>query len=149
MGKGTGRWLGGHLVGLALAAGLPCVAAGAPAGVVLQAARLLEVDTGRIVAPAEVLVVGERIAAVGTTVAHPAGASVVDLGDVTLMPGLIDAHIHLFLHPGAEDLQTVQESIPQRTVSAVLAARDDLTTGLDPDDAHAASTLLGQAFPWL
>lgn len=52
-----------------------------------------------------------------------------DLGDRTLLPGLIDAHVHLFLHPGAEDLQTVQESIPQRTIAAVLAARDDLLAG--------------------
>jgi imidazolonepropionase-like amidohydrolase len=35
----------------------------------------------------------------------------------------------MFLHPGAEDLQTVQESVPQRTISAVLAARDDLMAG--------------------
>ena len=45
------------------------------------------------------------------------------------MPGLIDAHIHLFLHPGAEDLQTVEESVPQRTIIATLAARDDLMAG--------------------
>ena len=45
------------------------------------------------------------------------------------MPGLIDAHVHLFLHPGAEDLQTVEESIPQRTIVATLAARDDLMAG--------------------
>jgi imidazolonepropionase-like amidohydrolase len=38
-------------------------------------------------------------------------------------------HVHLFLHPGAEDLQTVQESVPQRTISATLAARDDLMAG--------------------
>jgi imidazolonepropionase-like amidohydrolase len=54
---------------------------------------------------------------------------VIDLGDRTLMPGLIDAHVHLFLHPGAEDLQTVQESVPQRTITAVLAARADLMAG--------------------
>jgi len=46
-----------------------------------------------------------------------------------LLPGLIDAHVHLFLHPGAEDLQTVQESVPQRTLVAVLAAGDDLMAG--------------------
>jgi imidazolonepropionase-like amidohydrolase len=97
--------------------------------VVLHAARLLEIESGKIIAPAEVLVQGERIAEVGSTVKRPAGAEVIDLGDSTLLPGLIDAHVHLFLHPGAEDLQTIEESVPQRTISAVLAARDDLMAG--------------------
>ncbi len=61
-----------------------------------------------MVTPGEVLVRGERIVEAGSSVTHPAGAEVIDLGDRTLMPGLIDAHVHLFLHPGAEDLQTVR-----------------------------------------
>ena len=97
--------------------------------IVLHAARLLDVKTGRILKPGEILVEGDRIAEVGTSVKHPPGAEVIDLGDRTLLPGLIDAHIHLFLHPGAEDLQTVQESVPQRTITATLAARDDLMAG--------------------
>jgi imidazolonepropionase-like amidohydrolase len=97
--------------------------------IVLDAARLLDIETGRIIAPGEILVSGDRILEVGSTVKHPAGAQVIDLGDRTLLPGLIDAHVHLFLHPGAEDLQTVQESVPQRTIIATLAARDDLMAG--------------------
>jgi imidazolonepropionase-like amidohydrolase len=97
--------------------------------IVLHAARLLVVETGRTLAPGEILVVGERISEVGTTVTRPHGAEIIDLGDRTLLPGLIDAHVHLFLHPGAEDLQTVQESVPQRTLVAVLAAGDDLMAG--------------------
>jgi len=97
--------------------------------IVLHAARLLDIKNGRIVKPGEILVQGDRIAEVGSAVKHPAGAEVIDLGDRTLMPGLIDAHVHLFLHPGAEDLQTVQESVPQRTIVATLAARDDLMAG--------------------
>jgi imidazolonepropionase-like amidohydrolase len=109
------------------------VAAGASATpsapIVLHAARLLDIEAGKIIAPGEVLVEGERIAEVGTSVKHPAGAQVIDLGDTTLMPGMIDAHVHLFLHPGAEDLQTVEESVPQRTIIALLQARDDLMAG--------------------
>jgi len=97
--------------------------------IVLHAARMLDVKAGKMVSPAEVLVQGERIVEVGTSVKHPAGVEVIDLGDRTLLPGLIDAHIHLFLHPGAEDLQTVQESVPERTIRATLAARDDLMAG--------------------
>ena len=100
-----------------------------PKVILLRAARLLDIENGRTLEPAEILIEGERIAAVGTSVNHPSGAEVIDLGDRTLMPGLIDAHIHLFLHPGAEDLQTVQESVPQRTIMATLAARDDLMAG--------------------
>jgi imidazolonepropionase-like amidohydrolase len=96
---------------------------------VLHAARLLDIESGKIIAPAEILVQGERIAAVGEHVDHPAGAEIIDLGDRTLLPGLIDVHVHLFLHPGAEDLQTIEESVPQRTIHAVLAARDDLMAG--------------------
>jgi imidazolonepropionase-like amidohydrolase len=97
--------------------------------VVLHAARMLDVAGGRIVAPGEVLIEGDKIVAVGSSVTRPAGAEVIDLGDATLMPGLIDAHVHLFLHPGAEDLQTVQESVPQRTLMAAEAAKADLMAG--------------------
>jgi imidazolonepropionase-like amidohydrolase len=97
--------------------------------IVVHAARLLDVESGKVIAPGEVLVAGDRIAEVGPVVQHRPGAEVIDLGDRTLMPGLIDAHVHLFLHPGAEDLQTVEESVPQRTIVAVLAARDDLMAG--------------------
>src|SRR5271169_5785654 len=70
-------------------------AAGHP--IILHAARLLEVDTGRLIAPGELLIQGERIAAVGSKVARPSGAEVIDFGDATLLPGLIAAHVHLFL----------------------------------------------------
>src|SRR5208337_2643749 len=100
-----------------------------PQLIVLHAARLLDVETGSIVSPGEVLIQGERISDVGSKVTHPGKAEIIDLGDVTLMPGLIDAHIHLFLHPGAEDLQTVEESVPERTITATLAAKADLMAG--------------------
>jgi imidazolonepropionase-like amidohydrolase len=102
---------------------------GQNSSIVLHAARLLEIDTGKIISPGEVLVVGNRIVEVGSSVKHPSGVQILDLGDNTLLPGLIDVHVHLFLHPGAEDLQTIEESVPQRTITAVLAARDDLLAG--------------------
>jgi imidazolonepropionase-like amidohydrolase len=101
--------------------------AGGP--IVLHAARLLQVDTGTLLQPGEILVQGDRIRAVGASVDHPQGVKVIDLGDTTLLPGLIDAHVHLFLHPGAEDLQTVQESVPWRTLLAAQAAKADLLAG--------------------
>jgi len=97
--------------------------------IVLHAARLLDIESGKIISPGEVLVRGDKIAEVGQSVAHPADAQSIDLGDTTLIPGLIDAHVHLFLHPGNEGSQTVDESVPQRTILATLAARDDLMAG--------------------
>ena len=105
-------------------------AAGAePKTVVLHAAHLLDVAGGKLVSPGEVLVRGNRIVEAGASVQHPAGAQVIDLGGATLMPGLIDAHVHLFLHPGAEDSQTIVESVPERVILAELAAKDDLMAG--------------------
>ena len=99
------------------------------AATVLHAAHLLDVAAGKLVSPGEVLIQGETISEAGQRVAHPAGAAMIDLGDATLMPGLIDAHTHLFLHPGNEGLQTVEESVPQRTLAAAAAARADVMAG--------------------
>ena len=100
-----------------------------PAAIVLHAARMFDAANATIVTPGEVLVRGDRIVEAGPKVNRPPGAEIIDLGDTTLMPGLIDAHVHLFLHPGAEDLQTVEESVPQRTILATLAAKADLMAG--------------------
>ena len=117
--------------------------------VVLKAARMLDVQAGKVVEPGLVVVDGARITAVGGTV--PEGAAVIDLGDVTLMPGMIDAHVHLFLHPGAEDLQTVEESIPKRTLIAIDQARLDLMAGftaerdMGTEGAGSADTAIREA----
>ena len=112
----------------------PCAKFGAqpkPESVtVLRAAHVLDVRSGQMMSPGMMVVRGQRIVAVGGKVAIPTGAHVIDLPGLTLMPGLIDAHVHLFLHPGrAEDMQTVRESSAQRTVQAVLAAKADLWAG--------------------
>jgi imidazolonepropionase-like amidohydrolase len=123
----------------------------APSALVLHAARLLQVDTGTLLEPGEVLVEGDRIRAVGKSVDRPQGVRVLDLGDVTLMPGLIDAHVHLFLHPGAEDLQTVEESVPWRVVLAEQAAKADLLAGftaerdMGTEGANSADTAIRNA----
>jgi imidazolonepropionase-like amidohydrolase len=135
-------------------AALPCQAQGkevAPQVVVLHAARMLDVANGKIVNPGEVLVKGERIVDAGTHLGRPAGAKVIDLGDTTLMPGLIDAHVHLFLHVGEEDLQTIKESVPERTLFAADAAKADLMAGftaerdMGTEGAGSASTAVRNA----
>jgi imidazolonepropionase-like amidohydrolase len=119
------------LVSVALAAWSLSLSAQRPQdhSTVLHAARLLDVAAGKTISPGEILIVGNRIREAGSHVTAPAGATKINLGDATIMPGMIDAHVHLFLHPGAEDLQTVEESVPQRTLSAAAAAKADVMAG--------------------
>jgi imidazolonepropionase-like amidohydrolase len=118
---------------------------------VLHAARILDVAAGRVLTPGEVLIQGTKILAAGQHVAHPANATLIDLGDTTLMPGLIDAHVHLFLHPGNEGLQTLQESVPTRTLQAAAAAKADLLAGftaerdMGTEGAHCADVAVRDA----
>jgi len=63
--------------------------------IIIKAARLIDGRGGPPLEPAMVRVAGERIAEVGSTIAVPAGATVIDLGSATLLPGLIDLHTHL------------------------------------------------------
>src|SRR5438093_9537730 len=63
--------------------------------VVIRAARLIDGRGGAPIAPAMVRVQGERIIGVGSSIAVPAGARMIDLGGATLLPGLIDLHTHL------------------------------------------------------
>jgi imidazolonepropionase-like amidohydrolase len=84
---------------LALLVAALAPAAGRPEVLVLAADRLLDVRSGRVVRDAVVVVEGERIRAAGprATVAVPAGARVIELGNRTLLPGLFDMHVHLSL----------------------------------------------------
>jgi imidazolonepropionase-like amidohydrolase len=84
------------LVGLTFASA--SAADGPPAtapAVVLKAARLFDSVSGKLTERGVVIVVGDKIQAVGTDLSVPAGAKVIDLGDATLLPGFIDAHVHL------------------------------------------------------
>lgn len=80
----------------------------------------------------QVMVEGERIVAVGPALAVPAGARTIDLPGATLMPGMIEGHGHLFLHPYTEvpwDDQVLHEQLALRTARAVAQARTTLLAG--------------------
>jgi imidazolonepropionase-like amidohydrolase len=79
-----------------------------------------------------VLVEGDKIAAVGPNLTAPTGAKVIDLPGTTLMPGMIEGHSHLFLHPYNETLwddQVLHEPLALRTARAVVHARKTLEAG--------------------
>jgi imidazolonepropionase-like amidohydrolase len=79
-----------------------------------------------------VVVQGDRIVAAGPAPALPAGAEVIELPGATLLPGLIDAHVHLFLHPYNETSwndQVLKEPLSLRVARAVAAAKATLMAG--------------------
>jgi imidazolonepropionase-like amidohydrolase len=79
---------------VALATAAPVGADDAPP-VVLKAAHLFDGASGKLVEGGVIVVQGDRISGIGKDAAQPAGARVIDLGDATLLPGFIDAHVHL------------------------------------------------------
>jgi imidazolonepropionase-like amidohydrolase len=99
--------------------------------IVIRAARLIDGRGDAVISPAVVVVRGNRIESVGGT--PPAGAQVIDLGDMTLLPGLIDAHTHILLQgdvTGEEyDAQLFKESLPYRALRASRAVKIGLENG--------------------
>src|SRR5678815_4302293 len=89
--------------------------------VAIRAGRLFDSRTGTIVNNQIVLIRGDRIADVGPSVTIPADARVIDLSAATVMPGMIDAHVHVYPQ---DDL-----SMQMRTIVAVANAQADLDAG--------------------
>ncbi len=127
-----------RLAPLAAALGLlttfvPNVAqAAAPAARVVQADRLFDARSGRVQAEGEVLVVGGKITAVawgGKTVSAPEGAERIDLGDMTLLPGLIDMHVHIDSDPTYSGYTGLQFNDRFWSVIAVPNAQRTLEAG--------------------
>ena len=98
--------------------------------ILLRSDRMLDVDKGEIVEPAELLIMGDRIADVAP-LSPPPEAVTLDLGDLTLLPGLMDMEVNL-LHGGpdhASPLNPVQDDPAVRTLRAVANARRTLRAG--------------------
>ena len=90
----------------------------------LRAGRLIDPETGRATANAVILVEGEKITAAGADVAVPEGAAVIDLSDLSVLPGLVDSHTHLGLtykdipEHNYYYLTYVMDSTPLRAIQA-------------------------------
>lgn len=103
-----------------------------PAPILLQPAQVFDGTDPHPHAGWQVLVEGDRIAAVGPHLQAPAGTRIVALPNETLMPGMIEGHGHLFLHPYNErswDDQVLHEPLALRTARAVVHARATLMAG--------------------
>src|SRR5213082_1444558 len=116
----------------------------------VKAGRLLDPRTGNVLSPAAVLIEGGKIKEVGppsqVQAKAPAGAKTIDLGTVTLLPGLIDSHTHLLIDPiGPAEVEwarhyngafmpglllAIVESPSKRVLMGAQAAREDLESGI-------------------
>src|SRR5580698_4848608 len=101
-----------------------------PERIHLRSAQMLDVDKGELVTPGNLLIEGDRIAEVGPK-SVPADAKEIDVGDLTLLPGLMDMEVNLLL--GGPDhrspLVAVQDDPAVRTLRAVANARRTLRAG--------------------
>ncbi|HXV62864.1 MAG TPA: amidohydrolase family protein [Vicinamibacteria bacterium] len=92
-------------------------ATASPETLVLRAGRYLDVGAGRLVSPAVLVIEDERIRAINPS-AIPSGVTSIDLGDATLLPGLIDVHTHLLY-----DIEGDWVNQPVKETAADLALR--------------------------
>ena len=146
--KTSGRLRERVLLFVMLVSTMQSGAQSAPPITLVKASRLLDPRTGNVLAPAAVLIEGNKIKQVGSSsqIDAPSGAKIVDLGTATLLPGLIDGHTHLLLDvivpPEAEShghsngrfapglLLAIVESPSKRVLMGAQLAREDLESGI-------------------
>jgi imidazolonepropionase-like amidohydrolase len=108
-------------------------AAPPPRPVVVRAARLFDSRSGSVTAPGLVVIEGDRIRAVGARAQIPPGADSIDLGDATLLPGLIDAHTHLTMEFHGDwkqdELDKLKKPLAQFAIESTVYARRVLLAG--------------------
>ena len=101
----------------------------AEAVIAVKAARMIDVRNGNVIERAVVLIRGERITDVGTSLAIPATANVIDLGSATLLPGLMDMHTHLTADPDHVGYAGIGISVPRQALYGARNARVTLEAG--------------------
>ena len=109
-----------------------CALAAQNSTYVVKAARLFDSSTGKVVTPGVVVVAGGKIVSVGDASA-PAGATVIDLGDATLLPGFIDAHTHITMDYNPDyasmELLSLKRPVSEIAIRATANARATLMAG--------------------
>jgi imidazolonepropionase-like amidohydrolase len=108
--------------------------------VAIRAERLIDGKGDTVMKDAVVLVVGEKITTVGSGLAVPANARVIDLGAATLLPGLIDAHTHLLTEMDGSNLSSQDEEMLRIVATQSTAERALLGAKLGREDLEAGIT---------
>ena len=100
-----------------------------PQATVIRAGKLVDVDAGRVQTNQMIVVRGGKIEAIGENLSVPAGATVIDLSKMTVLPGLIDCHTHLADLPFEEPLRVLQLSAAATAYAVIPNARITLLAG--------------------
>jgi imidazolonepropionase-like amidohydrolase len=122
------------LVAAVWAAGLSVAQQSAPV-TAIRAGRLIDPEAGTTAANQIILIEGERITAVGANLAIPAGAVVIDLSKLTVLPGLVDAHTHMAITYKEQPennyyyLTYITDSTPLRSIQAASNGMQLLNSG--------------------
>jgi imidazolonepropionase-like amidohydrolase len=95
----------------------------------IRAGKFIDVEAGRVLSNQIILIRGTKIKAVGANLAIPDGAKVLDLSNMTVLPGLVDCHTHLADLADAEPLNVLQRSAVEAAYLAIPNARVTLLAG--------------------
>jgi imidazolonepropionase-like amidohydrolase len=95
----------------------------------IRAGKFIDVEAGRTLTNQLILVRGTRIEAVGAQLTIPEGAAVVDLSNMTVLPGLVDCHTHLADLADAEPLDVLKRTAAEAAYAAIPNARVTLLAG--------------------
>ena len=97
----------------------------------VRAGHVLDVETGKLADNQTIVVVGDKIESVAPTasVAARPDDKVVDLGGMTVMPGLIDVHTHLTMNPDFDPFREVTSTDAKEAINGVVNARSTLMAG--------------------
>ncbi len=105
------------------------LAQSAPQKTVINAGRLLDVKTGRVLTNQQIVIEGDKIVSVGPAAAAPAGAQVINLPNATVLPGMIDAHTHLTYENTRLGYEALGVSVPREALIGAKNARTTLLAG--------------------
>jgi imidazolonepropionase-like amidohydrolase len=103
----------------------------APARTLIRAGHLLDVHSGKLLDAQTIVVTGDKITAIAATASTPAAAgdTVIDLGSLTVMPGMIDVHTHITSNPDFDPYKELTSTDAKEAINGVVNARTTLLAG--------------------